>query len=217
MYNDRLNEDDVIRFTCTCCGVCCKSGLEIFLNPMDVWNLRNNLGITTDKINSKYIVFERRFEYGAYPVCLLKLKGKKCVFLDGNLCSIHHFRPAACRFFPVMQYYDSDRSPAYAMTPDRDMCPGLEEEKQYTVMGWLVINMFGAYYPVMKLVPEIAQACMMKTDDATCEELFRVMYNFDTVEDFPFRKQIQPPDNRKAARQFIKWLQTKTAEILGGV
>ncbi len=214
MYNDKLNEDDIIRFSCKCCGTCCKSGLEIFLNPLDVWNLRNNLNITTDEINGKYIIYEKRFEYGTYPICLLKLNRKRCVFLESNLCSIHHFRPAACRFFPVMQYYNSDRVPAYALTPDKEMCPGLKEEKRYSVMGWLVINMYSSYYPLISFMPGVATACMKKTDDETRDLLYEVMFNFDLIDDFPFRKQIQPADNRRADGQFIKWLKNKVCTVL---
>jgi Fe-S-cluster containining protein len=49
-------------------------------------------------------------------------KDKKCVFLDGNSCSIYAVRPLVCRFYPFQLSKDKGQKYSFSATTE---CPGV--------------------------------------------------------------------------------------------
>jgi len=208
MFTEKLDDDSIIRFQCACCGSCCRSGLDIFLNPLDVWNIRNAMKKPTQFLKRNYFRFETMLEYGVYPFCLIKMrKNGYCPFAEDNLCSIHHFRPAACRFYPVVHYFDGKRESSFAVSPDVPGCPGLKAEKKYSLQGWLIVNKFLMYEGIIEMTPEIAEALGKPFDEEISAPLFDIMFNFDEVDDFPFRDSF--PMEGSSDDKFAAWLRRK--------
>lgn len=76
---------------CLTCGNCCRKLLPVISNE-DIGRLETEFGITDIEIVEKYM---QRDEEGE-----LRLKGKPCIFLEGNECQIYKSRPNDCRSFP---------------------------------------------------------------------------------------------------------------------
>ena len=105
-----------IRWRCTLCGQCCKSYTP-FVLPGDVRHILSSLhrpmsscitfyqaadfenGLSAD--DRRYLFETKR---GLVVMCLSRvlLPGDEagCVFLNGDLCSIHTHRPLVCRQYP---------------------------------------------------------------------------------------------------------------------
>lgn len=52
--NRRMELDDILPFFCTCCGGCCVHQEELLLNPLDLFRLAKELGITTERWIKQY-------------------------------------------------------------------------------------------------------------------------------------------------------------------
>ena len=217
MYIERLTEDSAFSYTCQCCGKCCKSDLDIFLNPLDVWNIRNILNVPTWELHGKYIRIETRFEYGSFPFCFIAMNQGHCPFLEGNLCSIHYARPAACRFFPVVHFFDQEGRSAFALSSDLPDCPGFLQEKQYLLAGWLAMNKYHDYEPYIEFMPELDRLLRDKfagnPDEKLQNEIFETLYNFDNVLDFPYKEKF--PESEKTGRKALKWIIGRVRKLLG--
>lgn len=213
MFIEKLKEEAVFSFQCQCCGNCCCSGLEIYLNPLDVWRLRNNLKAPTSEMKEKYLVIETRSEYGQFPLCLIKMNGESCPFLDGRLCSAHPGRPSSCRIHPIVHFFDENRDSSFSMSPDLDRCPGMSKEKTYILTGWLAINMFHLNNDLLDFYVKMIKKFDMRSPIANLEALFDILYNFDNVEDFPFKEYY--PGNRDSDNAYLEWVISKASMILG--
>lgn len=108
--------NDMVRADCgNCegCWACCEGmGKSIILDPLDVYRLTRNEGMTFEQLMADKI------ELGVVDSIILpnlRMTGEKeqCVFLDSaGRCSIHPFRPGFCRLFPLGRLYE-DRSFRY--------------------------------------------------------------------------------------------------------
>ncbi len=101
---------DMVRAACNdCegCHSCCEDmGDSIILDPLDVYLLQKNLGVTLESLIEKKI--ELRMVDGLIlPNMMMSEETNCCVFLtDEGRCSIHSFRPGICRLFPLGRIYD---------------------------------------------------------------------------------------------------------------
>ena len=101
----QIGLDDTFRFRCTMCGKCCRNREDILLNPFDLYRLAKGLGIAPEEVVDKYcdvyIGNSSRF-----PIVRLNSVGvdKRCPFLEGNRCSVHHVKPTVCALFPLGRY-----------------------------------------------------------------------------------------------------------------
>ncbi len=101
----QIGLDDTFRFRCTMCGKCCRNREDILLNPFDLYRLAKGLGIAPEEVVDKYcdvyIGNSSRF-----PIVRLNSVGvdKRCPFLEGNCCSVHHVKPTVCALFPLGRY-----------------------------------------------------------------------------------------------------------------
>ena len=104
---------DMVRVACNdCegCHSCCEDmGDSIILDPLDVYLLQKNLGMTVESLLEKKI--ELRMVDGLIlPNLMMNEKTNCCVFLnEKGRCSIHTFRPGICRLFPLGRIYEDDK------------------------------------------------------------------------------------------------------------
>lgn len=212
MFTNKYEAESLITFQCQCCGRCCRSGYEIFLDPLDVWNLRNCLKKSTAKLADKHIILESRPEFGHFPLCLIRMKGSYCPHLDGNLCTIHHARPGSCRIYPVAQYFDENRDVAFTEGPDLEHCPGIEKGRMNTVMGWLVVNRFPEHHNIVEFYSAMIKKLDSLPKDSDTSELSAILYNFDTLDDFPYKGVFSADVN--SSHSAVKWIIKKATKYL---
>lgn len=94
---------------CEGCSACCQGmGSSIILDPLDIYQLEKNLGVTFEGLMAE------RIELNVVDGVILpnlKMAGKKeaCSFLnEEGRCSIHGFRPGICRLFPLGRFYENN-------------------------------------------------------------------------------------------------------------
>jgi len=121
-----------IKFRCTLCGFCCRSYTPL-VTPEDVRRIQHHL----QQPLSSFVVFYRPDDFsvpvddderffitkdGPLAMGLLR-QGEACVFLKGNLCSIHSFKPGICRSFPFEPLEPDNGQGPFGML-DGDPCHG---------------------------------------------------------------------------------------------
>lgn len=82
---------------CKRCANCCRT-LDADLTQEDAQRLADGLHIPLDSVLTQYALPAENptaDEPG-------KLRGRPCVFLDGNLCSVYEHRPDGCRIYPAL-------------------------------------------------------------------------------------------------------------------
>jgi Fe-S-cluster containining protein len=89
----RIAEEIEAQIDCTQCASCCKSA-TVKLVDRDVERLARSLRITPAKFIAEYTVESP--DEGR----ILRRNEQRCVFLDGNLCSVYEARPDICQRFP---------------------------------------------------------------------------------------------------------------------
>lgn len=100
---------DMVRAACNDCAgchVCCENmGDSIILDPLDVYLLQKNLGISVESMLEDKI--ELHMVDGLIlPNLMMSEETNCCGFLnEEGRCSIHAFRPGLCRVFPLGRIY----------------------------------------------------------------------------------------------------------------
>ncbi len=93
---------------CKGCSACCQGmGSSIVLDPLDVYRLCQNLGLTFEQLLAEKLELQ---VVDGIVLPNLKMGGEKeqCAFLnEEGRCSIHAFRPGICRLFPLGRYYEN--------------------------------------------------------------------------------------------------------------
>ena len=116
-----------VRFHCTKCALCCGDTSartrHIIMTEAEAEGISRKNHVTVKdfarKIDGKTpYVFEMR-----------KNQGGKCVFLDGEICTIYSFRPLVCQFYPFELKSDATDRYFFSCT---DECPGIGEGKVLT-------------------------------------------------------------------------------------
>ncbi len=84
-------------FECTRCGVCCRWGGYVYITEDDVKGMSAYLALSEHDFVNTYadIVYRPR----------LNLKTKedgRCIFQEGNDCSMHSAKPKQCVGFPAI-------------------------------------------------------------------------------------------------------------------
>ncbi len=107
-----------------CHSCCCGMGDSVILDPYDIYRLEKGLGKSFENLLSMNL--ELRVAEGIILPCLkmdkeIRISGKNdpnltgviekeaCTFLDeSGRCSIHEYRPAICRLFPLGRIYENE-------------------------------------------------------------------------------------------------------------
>ena len=94
---------------CKGCSDCCRGmGESIILDPYDVYRLTTGLHITFEELLAGKISLN---VYDGMILPHLKMDeiSDACAFLNKEgRCSIHAFRPAICRLFPLGRFYEEE-------------------------------------------------------------------------------------------------------------
>lgn len=90
-----------ISHKCNNCGDCCRGRGDIFLTPLNVFQISQFLGISQQTLINRYCK-----RIGKLEVCLTsKGEENECIFLKNNgnktACDIYPIRPMACYLFPL--------------------------------------------------------------------------------------------------------------------
>jgi uncharacterized protein len=88
-----IYESVIKNIDCLTCGNCCRELIPSITNE-DIAGLVAEFGIGEREIFEKYLNIDEENE--------LRLKGKPCIFLDGNFCRIYKNRPEDCQSFPYI-------------------------------------------------------------------------------------------------------------------
>lgn len=100
--NRQLKLDDTLPFSCTHCGGCCVHQEELLLNPLDLFRLAKELGITMEQWMEQYgecyIGEDSRM-----PIVRIRPQGetRRCPLLKNNKCSVHKAKPSVCGLYPL--------------------------------------------------------------------------------------------------------------------
>lgn len=100
--NRRLELDDTLSFSCTHCGGCCVHQEELLLNPLDLFQMAKELGITIEQWMEQYgecyIGEDSRI-----PLVRIHPQGetRRCPLLKNNKCSVHKAKPSVCGLYPL--------------------------------------------------------------------------------------------------------------------
>jgi len=100
-----------MKFICDlCCAECCRT-FVITVTSFDVLRIAENTGKKPEDFSYLRRLDMLRYEDNMLVEChddkfpdyyLLSLKSHPCIFLKDDVCSIHEFKPASCRLYPVM-------------------------------------------------------------------------------------------------------------------
>jgi len=140
--------DDTFGFKCQQCGQCCMYREDIVLNPFDVYNGAQYLGITPSEFIQQYAHVELGAE-SKIPMVLLKSTDNGfCPLLKFDIkdgckfkCMIHEAKPGACANHPigVMRSRKKDEGmDKEVMTFIKvDQCPNSVSDEQQVVREWV--------------------------------------------------------------------------------
>ena len=105
----KIQQSERFHFLCQRCADCCKHVHEaIPAEALDIFRMARFLKRTDPSITSYEDVVDRYLE--PVPIdesgfCILMLKSvgedDRCIFLDGNRCTIQPAKPRACRTYPL--------------------------------------------------------------------------------------------------------------------
>ena len=159
----RLGPQEKIKFRChrdlSCFNKCCRD-VNIFLTPYDVLRMKNHLGLKADEFLEKYTMMPVQKDMKT-PVVMLRMNDdeqKECPFLTKEGCGIYDNRPWPCRMFPVGEASPKDVAtqgqPFYFLLQD-EMCKGLDEERELTILEWLDEQGIAEYNEMGELFKEV--------------------------------------------------------------
>lgn len=119
---------------CKGCSACCQNmGNSIVLDPLDLFRLKKNLNLSFDQLLKDRISLNV-VDGIILPNINMLNDNNTCVFLDiDQRCSIHSFRPAVCRLFPLGRYY-IDNGFKYIIQKDECVMPNKSKVK---VKKWI--------------------------------------------------------------------------------
>ena len=108
-------------------------GDSIKLDPLDVYRLETNLGLTFEDLMNSHIELHVA-EGSILPNLRMTGAKEKCTFLNENgRCKVHAFRPGLCRLFPLGRYYEEKGFFYYLQNSE---CPKKNKTK-IKVSKWL--------------------------------------------------------------------------------
>lgn len=119
---------------CQGCSACCQGmGDSIKLDPLDVYRLETNLGLTFEGLMNSHMELHIT-EGSILPNLRMQGTKERCTFLnEEGRCVVHGFRPGLCRLFPLGRYYEEGGFSYYLQSQE---CPKKNKTK-IKVGKWL--------------------------------------------------------------------------------
>lgn len=119
---------------CQGCSACCQGmGDSIKLDPLDVYRLETNLGLTFEELMNSHMELHLT-EGSILPNLRMQGTKERCTFLnEEGRCVVHGFRPGLCRLFPLGRYYEEGGFSYYLQSQE---CPKKNKTK-IKVGRWL--------------------------------------------------------------------------------
>lgn len=119
---------------CQGCSACCQGmGDSIKLDPLDVYRLETNLGLTFEELMNRHMELHIT-EGSILPNLRMQGTKERCTFLnEEGRCVVHGFRPGLCRLFPLGRYYEEGGFSYYLQSQE---CPKKNKTK-IKVGRWL--------------------------------------------------------------------------------
>lgn len=137
--------DETFRFHCTQCGKCCTNREDIMLNPMDIFKMSKELGMSPSQFFQTYCMTHVG-DASRFPIIRLKPVGsnRRCPLLKNQLCSVHNVKPAVCAMYPLGRYIAIDQNSAEFDETDISQVKYLlqpidcgDKSEEHTVRRWL--------------------------------------------------------------------------------
>jgi Fe-S-cluster containining protein len=165
---------------CRNCHACCVDmGGSIILDPLDIYNMTNELAVTFEQLLAEHI------ELNVVDGIILpniKMNGNtdRCRFLnEEGRCSIHSARPGICRLFPLGRIYE-ERSFKYFLQVHE--CPK-ENKSKVKIKNWLGVENINAYEKFVNrwhyLLADIQDKVLKDTDEQTAKNIsMYILQNF---------------------------------------
>lgn len=122
---------------CNGCFKCCHNmGNSIILDPYDIYQLWENMGLTFEELLAGPV--ELHVEDGLIiPNIKMIEETGSCGFLDSNgSCGIHDFRPGLCRLFPLARGFEKDKLGYFCLQDN--VCPA--NKTKIRIDKWLGIK-----------------------------------------------------------------------------
>ncbi|MCP5107556.1 MAG: YkgJ family cysteine cluster protein [bacterium] len=110
----RLDKKISAKIDCKECGNCCREILPV-LKDTDIANMAAGLKLSVDQIKAKYLEKEQESEGYTF-------NSNPCPFLEGNICTVHNFRPDDCRSYPHL-YKKNFTSRTISVIKSCSICP----------------------------------------------------------------------------------------------
>jgi len=123
----KLSEYPLPKWRCHMCGGCCRLPAEVEEIPIHIFP--DEFRTICVNLRPKYENPERLFEFyldmnprvpGFIVRCRPILVAQRCIFLKGNKCTIHSYKPLFCKLYPIY--------PPYGVLYHH-LCPGWEDEE----------------------------------------------------------------------------------------
>lgn len=114
-------EQTGLRFSCTRCGKCCKTGkgYYVFMAGQEAESIREYLGLSKGWFRRRYL---ERLDSG--ELVAADAGDGSCVFLDcEGQCSVYAVRPVQCRTYPFWPEIVSTRT---GWKAERRRCEGID-------------------------------------------------------------------------------------------
>lgn len=94
---------------CKGCHKCCTGmGNSVLLDPYDIYRLQQGLGKDLSRLLAEGLAELNVNEGVILPNMKMTGREEQCAFLNGEgRCSIHLYRPGACRLFPLGRIYEN--------------------------------------------------------------------------------------------------------------
>jgi Fe-S-cluster containining protein len=165
---------------CRNCHACCVDmGGSIILDPLDIYNMTNELAVTFEQLLAEHI------ELNVVDGIILpniKMNGTtdRCRFLnEEGRCSIHSARSGICRLSPLGRIYE-ERGFKYFLQVHE--CPK-ENKSKVKIKNWLGIENINAYEKFVNrwhyLLADIQDKVLKDTDEQTAKNIsMYILQNF---------------------------------------
>jgi len=205
----KIGLDDTFKFHCTQCGLCCVNREDILLNPLDIYKMSKELGLTPTQFFGQYCETYIG-DTSRMPIIRLRPVGeeRRCPLLKNHKCSVHKVKPIVCALYPLGRYMEVQKDDYSEQGIGRSEVKYLlqpidcgDDSQTHTVREWLTDfdikledEMFVRWHQTVAKVSQTVQELEKKCDMQTMMRVWFVVRVFlyeryDT--DRPFMPQLE--------------------------